>query len=68
MVQEDLDILLITTASVFANAADITTGSATLHSVNYDSAFSASASASGAVVTASVAIAALDGQYDADST
>ena len=55
-----------TTASVFANAADITTGSATLHAINFDSAFSASV-ASGAVVTASVAISALDGQYDAEA-
>jgi hypothetical protein len=54
------------TASVFTAEAEITTGSATLHAVNYDSAFSASV-ASGAVVTASVDVSALDANYDPEA-
>ena len=55
-----------TTASVFTAEAQITTGSATLASVNYDSTYSASVD-DGSLVTASVAIAALDGKYDAEA-
>jgi hypothetical protein len=54
-----------TTASVVANAS-LTTGSATLDSICFDSQYSASV-ASGALVTASIAVSAIDANYDAEA-
>ena len=53
------------TESAVANT-DVTTGSATMDSICWDSQYSASV-ASGALVTASIAVSALDGNYDAEA-
>ena len=56
----------INTTSSAVGIGNATTGSATLASVNYDSAFSASVAA-GTVVTASILASTLDGNYDAEA-
>jgi len=56
----------INTTSSVVGIGNATTGSATLASVNYDSAFSASVAA-GTVVTASILASTLDGNYDQEA-